>query len=57
MPTPSMRDDRRRAQVENPPLGGGFQPIIGEQRQIWMMSNGVAWDMAGETAVPAGDRA
>src|SRR5688572_8480189 len=30
----SLRDDRRRAQVENPPLGGGFQPIIGEQRQI-----------------------
>ena len=50
----SLRDDRRRAQVENPPLGGGFQPIIGEQRQIWMMSNGIAWDMAGDTAVPAG---
>ncbi|HEY6361839.1 MAG TPA: MBL fold metallo-hydrolase [Vicinamibacterales bacterium] len=51
--TSSMRDDRRRAQVENPPLGGGFQPITGELRQIWMLSNGVAWDVAGENAVPA----
>src|SRR5688500_3110836 len=51
--TPAMRDDRRRAQVENPPLGGGFQPLVGEQRQIWLMSNGVAWDLAGQTAVPA----
>jgi glyoxylase-like metal-dependent hydrolase (beta-lactamase superfamily II) len=49
----ALRDDRRRAQVENPPLGGGFQPILGELRQIWMLSNGVAWDMVGETAVPA----
>jgi glyoxylase-like metal-dependent hydrolase (beta-lactamase superfamily II) len=49
----AFRDDRRRAQVENPPLGGGFQPILGELRQIWMMSNGVAWDVVGDTAVPA----
>jgi glyoxylase-like metal-dependent hydrolase (beta-lactamase superfamily II) len=51
--TNGFRDDRRRAQVENPPLGGGFQPILGELRQVWMMSNGVAWDMVGDTAVPA----
>ena len=49
----ALRDDRRRAQVENPPLGGGFQPILGELRQIWMLSNGVAWDVVGESAVPA----
>jgi len=49
----AFRDDRRRAQVENPPLGGGFQPLTGELRQIWMMSNGVAWDVVGENAVPA----
>ncbi|HEY3093513.1 MAG TPA: hypothetical protein VGJ52_10465, partial [Vicinamibacterales bacterium] len=24
---PAMRDDRRRQQFENPPLGGGFQPL------------------------------
>jgi glyoxylase-like metal-dependent hydrolase (beta-lactamase superfamily II) len=50
---PAMRDDRRRAQAENPPLGGGFQPIVGEQRQIWALSRGFAWDVAGTAAVPA----
>src|SRR5947208_16540196 len=24
---PAIRDDRTRTQVQNPPLGGGFQPI------------------------------
>jgi glyoxylase-like metal-dependent hydrolase (beta-lactamase superfamily II) len=48
-----MRDDRRRAQGDTPPLGGGFQPLIGEQRQIWLMSGGFAWDLAGQTPVPA----
>src|SRR5213596_3920240 len=32
---PAMRDDRRRQQSENPPRGGGFQPLVGELRQIW----------------------
>jgi hypothetical protein len=36
--TPALRDDRRRAQAENPPLGGGFQPLAGELRQIWALS-------------------
>jgi len=44
--TPAMRDDRRRQQFENPPLGGGFQPLAGELRQIWVMSGAFAWDMA-----------
>jgi hypothetical protein len=48
-----MRDDRRRQQVQNPPLGGGQQPLVGEQRQVWLMSGGYAWDMAGQNAVPA----
>lgn len=51
--TPAMRDDRRRAQAENPPLGGGFQPIVGELRQIWLLSGTYAWDMTGENAIPA----
>jgi hypothetical protein len=51
--TPAMRDDRRRQQWENPPLGGGFQPMAGEQRQIWLLSANYAWDMAGSNAVPA----
>ena len=39
--TPAMRDDRRRQQFENPPLGGGFQPLprraaadLGHERQL-----------------------
>ena len=39
--TPAMRDDRRRQQLQNPPLGGGFQPLIGELRQTWLLSG--AW--------------
>jgi glyoxylase-like metal-dependent hydrolase (beta-lactamase superfamily II) len=30
---PSSRDDRVRLQFENPPRGGGLQPVIGERRQ------------------------
>ena len=55
--TNALRDDRRRAQAENPPLGGGFQPLSGEQRQIWALSGGYAWDIAlgvnGQTVAPA----
>lgn len=49
----SYRDDRRRAQAENPPLGGGYQPLAGELRQIWAMSGGSAWDISGEAVTPA----
>lgn len=51
---PAMRDDRRRQQAQNPPLGGGFQPLVGEQRQVWLLSGSHAWDIAGQNAVPAG---
>src|SRR5262245_56750551 len=47
---PSMRDDRRRQQFENPPLGGGFQPLLGELRQTWLMSGNFAWDIVGTNA-------
>lgn len=50
---PALRDDRRRLQAENPALGGGFQPVVGELRQVWLLSGGYAWDVAGQTAVPA----
>jgi glyoxylase-like metal-dependent hydrolase (beta-lactamase superfamily II) len=50
---PSLRDDRRRAQAENPPLGGGFQPLAGEQRQIWLLSGPYAWDIVGQNPTPA----
>ena len=55
--TNTYRDDRRRAQAENPPLGGGFQPLSGELRQVWALSGGYAWDIVsgvnGQTAAPA----
>jgi glyoxylase-like metal-dependent hydrolase (beta-lactamase superfamily II) len=51
--TPALRDDRRRSQAEAPPLGGGFQPIIGEQRQIWLLNGPYAWDLAGTAPVAA----
>jgi glyoxylase-like metal-dependent hydrolase (beta-lactamase superfamily II) len=50
---PAMRDDRRRQQAENPPRGGGFQPLAGELRQIWVLSGNYAWDVAGQNAAPA----
>src|SRR5213596_2865316 len=51
--TNTLLDDRRRQQAENPPLGGGFQPLVGELRQIWVLSGKYAWDIAGQEAVPA----
>jgi hypothetical protein len=42
-----------RTQGENPPRGGGVQPVIGEQRQILLVSGTHAWNQAGENAVPA----
>src|SRR6266481_3959071 len=50
---PAMRDERRRQQVENPPRGGGLQPLVGELRQIWVLSGKYAWDVIGQNAVPA----
>src|SRR2546425_3752598 len=50
---PAMRDDRKRQQSENPPRGGGFQPLVGELRQIWVLSGNYAWDVAGQNAIPA----
>jgi len=50
--TPALLDDRRRTQAENPPLGGGFQPILGEIRQVWALNGPYAWDVAGQNAVP-----
>ncbi|HYR87791.1 MAG TPA: MBL fold metallo-hydrolase [Terriglobia bacterium] len=50
---PAIRDDRRRQQAENPPRGGGLQPLVGELRQIWVLSGNYAWDVAGQNATPA----
>ena len=53
---PAMRDDRRRTQLEDPPLGGGFQPMFGEQRLIAVVNGGHAWDVVGENAIVPGFR-
>ena len=47
----AVRDDHRRAQLEDPPLGGGFQPLFGEMRQIWVASGQYAWDVVGGNPV------
>ena len=53
---PAMRDDRRRAQLEDPPLGGGFQPLATEQRLIAVVNGSYAWDVVGDNAVASGFR-
>jgi Metallo-beta-lactamase superfamily len=39
----SLVDERVRSQLQNPPLGGGNQPI-NEQRQTLLYRNGYAWN-------------
>jgi glyoxylase-like metal-dependent hydrolase (beta-lactamase superfamily II) len=49
-----LRGDRIRVQAQNPPLGGGNQPI-GEQRETQLYRDGVAWNLGqqgGATAAP-----
>ncbi len=50
--TASSQEELIRTQFENPPRGGGAQPIIGEQRQVLVVggSGTYAWNMAGNTA-------
>jgi glyoxylase-like metal-dependent hydrolase (beta-lactamase superfamily II) len=52
--TPAMRDDRIRVQGQNEPLGGGYQPLLGEVRQTWLVSGKYAWNIVGDTAASAG---
>ena len=51
--TPAAREEMVRMQGENPPRGGGGQPMIGEQRQIQLVSQGFAWNVAGTNVTPA----
>lgn len=46
----SLREERTRVQLQNPPLGGGNQPI-GEQHQTLLLSDGHAWSLDGKGAV------
>jgi glyoxylase-like metal-dependent hydrolase (beta-lactamase superfamily II) len=50
--TVSMRDEILRTQAENPPRGGGGQPVRGEQRQNMAVSGTHAWNQMGETITP-----
>lgn len=50
--TASMRDTLVRTQGEDPPRGGGVQPIRGEQRQVFFLGGEHAWNQVGETVVP-----
>jgi hypothetical protein len=51
--TASLRDDVVRTQGENPPRGGGVQPVLGEQRQLFLLSGDHAWNLVADAAVPA----
>jgi hypothetical protein len=51
--TVSMRDDIIRTQAAPTPRGGGGQPVIGEQRQLQMVSGSHAWNQVGENFNPA----
>ncbi len=51
--TASLRDDLVRTQGENPPRGGGVQPVRGEQRQVFLVSGDFAWNVVADAAVPA----
>jgi glyoxylase-like metal-dependent hydrolase (beta-lactamase superfamily II) len=50
--TASMRDEIVRTQLEQPPRGGGLQPVIGEQRQIFLVSGNHAWNQVGDATNP-----
>jgi hypothetical protein len=41
-----------RTQGEDPPRGGGGQPLSGEQRQMQVVHGDYAWNEAGKEAVP-----
>jgi glyoxylase-like metal-dependent hydrolase (beta-lactamase superfamily II) len=49
----SLRQEMTRTQGENPPRGGGGQPMAGEQRQVQVVSGDFAWNVAGDAATPA----
>jgi hypothetical protein len=50
--TVSQRDEIVRTQAEQPPRGGGGQPVIGEQRQVQLVSGSHTWNQMGDTANP-----
>jgi glyoxylase-like metal-dependent hydrolase (beta-lactamase superfamily II) len=51
--TAALHDEIVRTQAENPPRGGGQQPVRGEQRQSFHLSGDHAWNVIGQAAIPA----
>jgi glyoxylase-like metal-dependent hydrolase (beta-lactamase superfamily II) len=51
--TSAMRDDLVRTQGEDPPRGGGNQPIRGEARQTFLLAGDLAWNLVGDVPVPS----
>ena len=51
--TASLHDEIVRTQAENPPRGGGQQPVRGEQRQSFFLAGDHAWNVMATAAVPA----
>jgi glyoxylase-like metal-dependent hydrolase (beta-lactamase superfamily II) len=51
--TASLRDEVVRTQAEDPPRGGGNQPIRGELKQVFVVSGDQAWTVSGESTPSA----
>src|SRR5438094_8674857 len=50
--TAALRDELVRLQGEDPPRGGGGQPVRGEQRQIFVLNGDFTWTVAGDVVNP-----
>ncbi len=48
--TPSMRDEFVRTQAEPGARGGGGVPLVGEQRQLQVVSGTQAWNQVGDAS-------
>ena len=51
--TNSSKEERILEQGDNPAMGGGRSPIQGERHQTYLVSGAHAWDLQGETVIPA----
>jgi hypothetical protein len=50
--TAALRDELVRLQGEDPPRGGGGQPVRGEQRQIFVVNGDFTWTVTGDAVNP-----
>jgi glyoxylase-like metal-dependent hydrolase (beta-lactamase superfamily II) len=50
--TAALRDELVRLQGEDPPRGGGGQPVRGEQRQILVVNGDFTWTVTGDAVNP-----